>query len=368
MVNEVNILQFGVGKFIRGYFDWLLSKLNLPINICGIYFSPKKHYSELKANACVFNVILKGQTHTQIDTVTTLKDIFYAQDINSVILEKDFDIIVSNTTEKGLLNNNIKETYAYKLTAVLFEKYKLNPNAAKKIIILPLELVKKNGQFLKQQILDIAQNYYHSNFKDWVLNTCEFVNTLVDCIVTNQYNLDIEREDYYAFYLSNNSYLQSLFSKSNLNVFFTSDLEKIGEIKIKILNGIHTFLVCSAFLDGKKTVFEAISDKKYSLMIDELFFNEIMPTIKYDKDFVESFYTSTIQRLKNPNITHYLSDIALNTYEKFYERLGKTIVDYQILFNKKPRLLMQAFYNLKKLYPYKKNLNDFNDYIAEFQY
>ncbi len=369
MVTGLNVLQFGVGKFILGYFDWLLSKLDIPINIYGIYFSPKKRYSELKAHACLFNVILKGKTHTQIDTVTTLKDIFYAQNINNTVLEKDFDIIVSNTTEKGLLNKNIKESYAYKLTNVLFEKYKLNPNDKKKIIILPLELVKENGQYLKKHVLEIAQNYYHGNFKDWVFNTCEFVNTLVDCIVTHQYpNLDIEREDYYALYLSNNSNLQKLFLQSNLNVFFTNDIEKISEIKIKILNGIHTFLVCSAFLDGKKTVFEAISDKKYSLAIEELFFSEIMPTIKYDKDFVENFYVNTIQRLKNPNINHYLNDIALNTYEKFYERLGKTILDYQMLFNKKPNLLMQAFYNLKKIYPNKKNLNDFNNYISEFQH
>lgn len=368
MANRITILQFGIGKFIKGYFDWLLSKIATQTIVYGIYFTQKDQYINLKKNSCVFSVILKGRHKTQVDKVETIKDIFYIKNFQNLSkpLVQDIDIVVSNTTEKGILDKDAKESYPLWLMAFLFEKYKFNIN--KKITIIPLELINRNGQYLKERILDLAVDNYGLSFKKWVVDTCEFVDTIVDCIVTKENShLEIEREDYYALYLSKNSYLEKIFSNKNLNIYFTNDIDKISKIKIKVLNGIHTFLVCTAFLEGKKTVFDSICDEKYSHLIEMLFFDEILPTIDYDKKFIEDFYYQTLNRFKNPNITHNLEDIALNTYEKFYERLGKTILDYQSIFNKQPKILMLAFENLKKLYPDKENLRSFNKYMMEFQ-
>lgn len=366
MANKVTFLQFGTGKFIKGYFDWILSKVDAEVEVFAAYSTPKQQYIDLKNNNCKYNVILKDIDSTQTDTIEVIKDIFFAKDTKTVLkLAHNANFIVSNTTEKGILSkDNEGESYPFILTSFLFEKFKLQNNQT--TVIIPLELVLNNGDFLKKSVLKLAKEYFDNNFKAWILKTCEFVNTLVDCIVIKESNLNIEREKYYAFYSSKNSLLENLFSKKNLNIYFTQDINKIAQIKIRVLNGIHTFLAATAFLESKSTVYECFMDKNYASLIDEMFYSEILPTIDYDKCFVEDFYIKTLNRFKNHHIEHYLKDIAVNTYEKFYERIAKTIIDYEKLYNKKPQILMRAFYNLKKMYPNNDNLNSFERYIESF--
>lgn len=366
MADKVSFLQFGTGKFIKGYFDWMLSKINMDIEVFAAYFTPKEQYTALKNNNCKYSVILKDKESTQIDTVNVIKDIFFVKDTKIMLkLVQNVNFIVSNTTEKGILSKDSeKESYPFLLTSFLYEKYKIQNN--QKIVIIPLELILNNGNLLKTNVLNLAQEYFDSSFRTWIINTCEFVNTLVDCIVVKESNLNIEREKYYAFYANNNSLLETLFSKKNLNIYYTQDIDKIAQIKIRVLNGIHTFLALTAFLEGKSTVYECFLDKDYTNLINEMFYSEILPTIDYDKHFVEDFYIKTTNRFKNPHIEHYLKDIAQNSYEKFYERIAKTIIDYEKLYNKKPRILMKAFYNLKKMYPNNDNVNSFERYIESF--
>jgi tagaturonate reductase len=366
MVNKVTFLQFGTGKFIKAYFDWMLSKIDSDIEVFATYFTSKQQYIELKNNNCEYNVILKDKDSVQIDTVKVIKDVFFVKDAETMLeLTHNTNFIVSNTTEKGILSkDNEKESYPFILTSFLYEKFKIHNDQT--ITIVPLELIFNNGDFLKKSVLNLAQKYFENSFREWVIKTCEFVNTLVDCIVVKENNLNIEREKYYAFYSSHNSLLETLFSEKNLNIYFTQDIDKIAQIKIRVLNGIHTFLATTAFLEGKSTVYECLLDKNYANLIDEIFYNEILPTIDYDKHFAEDFYIKTINRFKNPHIEHYLKDIAENTYEKFYERIAKTIIDYEKIYNKKPKILMKAFYNLKKMYPNNDNVNSFERYIESF--
>lgn len=363
MADKVTFLQFGTGKFIKGYFDWILSKLDANIEVFSTYFTTKQQYIDLKNSNCIYNVILKDSQSTQIDKIKVIKDIFFVKDKAMFELAHKTNFIVSNTTEKGILSKDT-ESFPFILTSFLYEKFKVKNNHT--TVIIPLELISNNGEFLKAIVLKLAQKYFELTFKDWVLKTCEFVNTLVDCIVVKESNLNIEREKYYAFYSSKNSLIETLFSKNNLNIYFTEDVDKIAQIKIKVLNGIHTFLATTAFLEGKSTVYECFLDKKYVKLINEMFYNEILPTIDYDKHFVENFYFETISRFKNPHIKHYLKDIAENTYEKFYERIAKTIIDYEKLYNKKPNILMKAFCNLKIMYPNNDNTHNFEKYIKSF--
>ncbi|MGC8706933.1 MAG: hypothetical protein ACP5IH_05445 [Desulfurella sp.] len=362
MALKVTFLQFGTGKFIKGYFDWMLSKTDINSEVFAVYFTPKVQYTNLKNNKCIFNVTLKDINYTQTDNVSVIKDLFWAKDTKVIFeLANSIDFIVSNTTEKGILD---KRGYPLLLTSFLYKKFELDNN--KMLVIIPLELIPNNGEFLKQTILKIIDENYTDSFKFWVLRTCEFVNTIVDCIVTKESNLNIERERYYAFYVSKNSLLEKIFNNKGLNVYFTKDIDKIAQIKIKVLNGIHTFLVLTAYMEGKNTVYECFLDKHYINLINKLFYDEIFPTINYDKNFVEDFYLTVINRFKNPYIEHNLKDIALNTYEKFYQRIATTIVDYEKLYNQKPKILMKAFDNLKKMYP--DRVKSFENYIENFEH
>ena len=103
----------------------------------------------------------------------------------------DLRFIVSNTTEAGIefdpndsVYTGLPKTFPGKLTALLFERFKQFEGAPSRSIILPVELIHKNGDTLKETIINyIALWDLPVDFLDWIEQHNYFCNTLVDRIV-----------------------------------------------------------------------------------------------------------------------------------------------------------------------------------------
>ena len=146
-------------------------------------------------------------------------------------------------------------------------------------LLLPCELIDKNGDELKACVLKYAKDFgYGDDFIKWVEEENYFTNTLVDRIVTG-YPRDTasEMEKEYG-YLDNiidtaeifhlwvikairNMQRNFLFDKIGLNVLWTDDVTPYKKRKVRILNGAHTMMVLAAHLAGLETVKEAMDDR-----------------------------------------------------------------------------------------------------------
>ena len=200
----IRIMQFGGGNFIRGFIDWMIDELNDKTGFNGqvaiVKPTSNGNYNKLKNQDGLFHVALSGfkdsEPQKEIKLINCISKIIqpYTEYDKYLSLAENPDIrfIVSNTTEAGIrfINTDLKATtppkeFPAKLAAWLYHRYKFfDGDISKSCVILPLELIKSNGDQLKRCIISYARKWeYDPVFFEW-LSHCIFCNTLVDRIVT----------------------------------------------------------------------------------------------------------------------------------------------------------------------------------------
>lgn len=370
--NKNNILQFGEGNFLRGFFDYGLqnlknkgiynSKLTVVSPIDSDFIIEKLNNQNGKYTVSVAG-INNGEEVKKLEEINVIDQSFNAyKDWDSVLmsaLDPQLKLIISNTTEAGIAFNaddsfdsvpNV--SFPAKLTKLLFERYNANADG---VIILPCELIEKNGETLRDCILNYSQIWDLGNgFNQYITDECLFYNTLVDRIVPGypkdqadsicaQIRWDdqlIVKVEPFAFFgierVANKSAnqtnkLESLFnlSKADLGVTYTDNLKAYRERKVHLLNAPHTAMSMIGLQNNIETVEQMVCNEPYKTIIHKLMFDEIIPMLDLPKDQLNEFAKQVWDRFKNPYNRHELSSIALNEQSKYEVRVLPIIQRYQ---------------------------------------
>ncbi len=376
-IRPEKVIQFGEGGFLRGFADWMIQKLNEKTDFCGsvVVVQPIKDglCDILAQQNCVYTHLIRGiegVEKTVVDVISRCVKPYDNYDEYLKLAENpDFRFIISNTTEAGIcfeendkLDDAPPKSFPAKLTQLLYRRFKLNLNG---FILLPCELIDRNGDNLKKTVLQYADIWNLGNeFKNWVETENVFCNTLVDRINTGfpkDENIDLGYEDkmlntseFFHLWVIETEYdieKEIPFSKADLNVIVTKDkLEMYRTRKVRILNGAHTSMVPYALLSGLDTVKSCMDNETMRKHLEKCVFEEIIPTLDLPKDELEAYANSVIERFSNPYIKHYLSAIALNSVSKFKVRVLPSILEYIKRFNKMPETLLFSFAKLIDFY------------------
>ena len=367
-------LQFGEGNFLRGFVDWMIDRLNKEADFDGgvVVVQPLAQglIPMINEQDGLYTLYLRGLQDGQkveetrvVDCITRGINPFENTDeFFECASNPELRYIISNTTEAGIEykpNQNPDDfaglTFPGRLT--LFMKRRFD-NKLPGFLLLPCELIDKNGDELKACVLKYAKDFgYGDDFIKWVEEENYFTNTLVDRIVTG-YPRDTasEMEKEYG-YLDNiidtaeifhlwviqgdKKYAEELpFDKIGLNVLWTDDVTPYKKRKVRILNGAHTMMVLAAHLAGLETVKEAMDDELVFNFMKTGVFDEIIPTLDLPKDELIQFANDVIERFQNPFITHYLLSIALNSVSKYQVRVLPSVLEYIKENNKEPKCLV----------------------------
>src|SRR5687767_7155875 len=168
----VKILQFGEGNFLRAFVDWMADILNekTDFNAAIEIVQPIANgmAKEVNAQDGLYHVALKGIQQGKIFSETRLitcvsKAINPYEDFSNFLKSAenpDLKFIVSNTTESGIAFNSsdsnpaaLADTFPGKVTQLLFHRFKFfNGDNKRGLILLPCELIEKNGDTLKKAI------------------------------------------------------------------------------------------------------------------------------------------------------------------------------------------------------------------------
>ncbi len=254
------------------------------------------------------------------------------------------------------------ESFPAKLTLLLLRRYQ---RGLPGFILLPCELIDRNGDNLKKTVLAYAELWgLESGFSEWFERENVFCNTLVDRINTG-YPKDEPSDLPYEDKMLNTSEFFHLwvietdfdleaelpFSKAALNVIVTRDkLELYRTRKVRILNGAHTSMVAYALLSGLDTVKSAMDDPTLGAFIRGCLFEEIIPTLDLPRNELEDFANSVLIRFSNPYIRHYLAAISLNSISKFCVRVLPSIKEYKKRTGKNPERLLLGWAKLIEFY------------------
>jgi tagaturonate reductase len=311
----------------------------------------------------VYTVILRGkqggETVSQNRIVTSVVKALdaYSQYEDYAALSKlpELRFIVSNTTEAGIVYDESDDysrkppkSYPGKLTKFLHERYQaFNGAKDKGLIILPVELIEKNGVKLRECCFALSERWNLSQgFREWLSDCNIFCSTLVDRIVTGYPKdeaAEIEAEfgyedklivtgEPFALWVIESEKPELVHKEfpldtAGLPVVFTDNLEPYRERKVRILNGAHTSTVLAAYLAGINTVGELMNDEVMRKLMERNVYVELAPYVPLPPAEVKAFADSVMERFLNPFIKHSLHAISLNSISKFKARVLPSIVE-----------------------------------------
>lgn len=377
----VKVLQFGGGNFLRGFADWIIDVLNEKTTFNGaidIVTSVTPGTAEqINEQNGLYHLLQQGTKNGQHFSETRLitsvnQAINPARHFNDFLQcaeNPDLRFIISNTTEAGIAfdtNDKHYETlpnsFPGKLTLLLYHRFKFfSGSPDKTLIIIPCELIEKNGEELKKIIRQYAAYWkLPEDFATW-LDKNIFCNTLVDRIVPgfpketiNEFHaatgyddqLVVAAEPFYFWAIECEADIRKEFPTHHASlhdVVFAKDITPYRVRKVRILNGTHTAFMPLAYLRGLCTVKEAMDDPFMENFILNTIKEEIVPTLALPEPELSNFASAVADRFRNPFIKHQLISISLNSISKFKIRVLPTIIEYIRKKNTVPPNLMLSF-------------------------
>ena len=387
----IKVIQFGEGGFLRGFADWMIQKMNEQAdfngNVAVVQPIENGMCDLLTEQNCNYTHIIRGSEGVETDVIDVISHCVKPyEDFEAYLAlaeNPDARFIISNTTESGIVfspNDKMTDTppasFPAKLTLLLKRRFERGLGG---FILLPCELIDRNGDNLKKTVLQYAELWgLGEAFVAWVERENVFCNTLVDRINTGYPKdeaLDLGYEDkmvntseFFHLWVIETDFdieAEMPFSKAGLNVIVTKDaLERYRTRKVRILNGAHTSMVPFALLSGFDTVKSCMDDEKMRAYVRKCVFEEIIPTLDLPKAELEDYAENVLTRFANPYIKHYLSSIALNSVSKFKVRVLPSILEYKKRYGTYPQTLIFAF--AKLLAFYKTDMTNDDPAVTEF--
>lgn len=377
------VIQFGEGNFMRGFFNWQLQQMNKQglFNGSAVVVQPIDHgLKELLAQQeNLYTVILEGlvdgalsQTFEVVSTIDQVLNPYQQwEDYLALAEDEQLEIIVSNTTEAGIafhpedsLHDTPPHSFPAKLTALLYRRFQRQKPG---FLIIPCELIDRNGEKLKEIVLQYAALWsLESDFVNWLEKENTFCCSLVDRIVPGypsdkvaQYQEILGYEDavmvtaepFMLWVIEGSGVAEKLpLQEAGLNVIVTEDMTPYREQKVHLLNGPHTAMVPLGLLAGLETVEEVMNDRDFAAFLDGLFQEELIPMLDLPKAQLTAYAEQIKERFRNPYVKHQLKSIALNSVSKFRARLQPVLSRYVQQNQQVPKRITAALAGLLTFY------------------
>ncbi|MEQ1677149.1 MAG: altronate oxidoreductase, partial [Chitinophagaceae bacterium] len=209
------------------------------------------------------------------------------------------------------------------------------------MVIVPTELITDNGSKLESIVLELAhRNNLDYKFIEWLETHNTFCNSLVDRIVPGKPNTTETKkledvlgysdelltmsEVFRLWAIEGDQKVKEVlsFSKADEGMIITPDITLFKELKLRLLNGTHTFNCGVAFLSGFNITREAVTDTLFSVFAKNLMHTEITPAIPFtiDPKVKEDFADRVFERFCNPFIEHQWLSITVQYTSKMKMR------------------------------------------------
>ncbi len=377
------VLQFGEGNFLRAFVNYWFDLANEKAGWNGkcVLVQPiapglAKMINEQEG---LYTLYLRGSQNGQkvddmrvISSVSRCLNPYEAEDYKAmmeVAVSDDLEIIVSNTTEAGIVYDPACQlsdipcaSFPGKLTQVLYARYQ-----AKKpgVIMLACELIDNNGKELLKCVNQYIEQWgMEEGFKNYVNNECTFCGSLVDRIVPGRIRdpqevAELEVKHGYAdplldvgevfgvWVIEGDEKLNDVlpFRKAGIEdkVFVTPDMTPYKKRKVRILNGAHTGFVLGAYLGGYDIVRDCMHDKNVLGFMNKMLLDEIVPILPLDQEDCRNFAAAVQDRFNNPFVNHELMSISLNSTSKWRARNMPSFLEYIEKTGKLPTCLTMSF-------------------------
>jgi len=359
----VKILQFGTGRFLRGFFAPIIEE---PNSITVVQSRRNSSGAdEINSQPNGYHVwtrgIRDGTTIDEFENVESIDRAIVAHTdwiaLRQIAADFDLKLLVSNTTAAGLrledsddeidIETSCPESFPAKAASILLERFR---NGLPGLTILPLELIENNASTLQNLVTKQVERWPRirsEKFLAWIRNNNRWLNNLVDRIVvlptekppwSGEDRLAVATEPFRMLAIEGERESSDLIPHHDM-VIWTKSLDRFFLRKVRILNGLHTAMVAKFLPQGFETVLQCVTDESARRWLDELLEQEILPVLEKLGYPEPEFAKAVMERFENPFFQHRLQDIALGHETKLDVRIRPTFDEFKQFFQRPPAKL-----------------------------
>ncbi len=379
------VIQFGTGVLLRGLPDYFIDKANkrgifngriVVVKSTGHNTASAFDEQQGLFTHCIRGI--QGGLKVEEDLINaSISRVLSARtqwrEILNCAASPSIQVIISNTTEVGItltpddLQADPPVSFPGKLLAFLVERYRIFGQVpGKGLVIVPTELIPDNADRLKSILLELCRLHgLADGFMDWLERENYFCNSLVDRIVPgklpakDQQDMEI-KYDYsdelmimsepYALWAIESGHQRVkevlCFWQADPGVIIAPDIYRYRQLKLRLLNGSHTFSCGLAVLCGFSTVKQAMEDPRFRGYISALLLQEIVPSITGDmvsSQEAEAFALQVIDRFSNPFIEHQWLSITMQYSSKMATRNVPVLLAHMERYGRTPAFMTMGF-------------------------
>lgn len=355
------IVHFGFGAFHRAHQALLTNRvLNArggDWGICEIsLFSGDVLMSQLRAQDHLFTVLEKGADGNQPIIVGAVNECLNAKlDSLAAIIEKFCEpqvAIVSLTiTEKGycidpatgrldmqngrILHDLEHPSEPHSAPGILVEAlHRRRERGLPAFTVLSCDNIPDNGHVVKNAVLGMAAKR-SAELAGWIEAHVSFPGTMVDRIVpaaTDASLAEITRElgvddpcaiscEPFIQWVVEDNFVAGRPEWEAAGVQMVQDVLPWEQMKLRMLNGSHSFLAYLGYLAGHAHINECMQDDSFRDAARRLMLNEQAPTLRITDVDLTAYADSLIERFANPALQHRTWQIAMDGSQKLPQRM-----------------------------------------------
>ena len=361
---ESRIVHLGGGAFHRAhqalYTHHQLESTDSDGGICEVNLMPGNDrvlIENLKKQQLLYTVAEKGAESTELKIIGSMKEALHpeidgCEGILNAMARPQTAIVSLTVTEKGYcadaasgqldLNNPLikhdlenptapKSAIGYIVEALRLRREK----GLKAFTVMSCDNVRENGHVAKVAVLGLAQAR-DPQLAAWIEENVTFPCTMVDRIVpaatpeTIQEIADqlgvydpcaIACEPFRQWVIEDN-FVNGRPDWDKVGAQFVADVVPFEMMKLRMLNGSHSFLAYLGYLGGYETIADTVTNPAYRKAAFALMMQEQAPTLSMPEGTdLNAYATLLIERFSNPSLRHRTWQIAMDGSQKLPQRL-----------------------------------------------
>ncbi|WP_086981042.1 mannitol dehydrogenase family protein [Vibrio aphrogenes] len=205
--------------------------------------------------------------------------------------------------------------------------------------VLSCDNIQQNGDVAKKAIISYAR-LIDAKLAQWIEDNVTFPNTMVDRIVpavTAESLQSVEQalgyfdpcavtcESFRQWVIEDN-FVCGRPDWDKVGAQFVHDVRPFEKMKLRMLNGSHSFLAYLGYLSGYQYISEAMADPYFKAAIVDFMLNEQAQTLAMpDNIDVNQYADLLVERFENPKLQHQTAQIATDGSQKLPPRFCESI-------------------------------------------
>ncbi len=360
----VRIVHLGLGAFFRAHGCAYLQDLNdqgAHWGVLGVSLRSPAVRDAMRARDYRYTAAALTPDGMDLRDIDVVRDVLVAPDDPTAVIAAMADpavtLVTLTVTEKGYCHD--PATGALKLTHpdILADIESPLPVSAPGVLVRALQArrvkglppftvlscdnLPDNGAVARAVTITLAQKI-DPDLAAWIDANTAFPSTMVDRIVPATTPNDIAQIEAQSGQPDGAPVLHEPFTQWVITDEFTGDLPDLAaagaqivpdiapfeQMKLRMLNGVHSALAYLGPLARFKTVSEAVTNESIAAYLRHLWRAEIIPTLTPPKDInLIAYADALLDRFANTGIQHHLSQIAMDGSQKLPQRLLGTLDD-----------------------------------------